>query len=390
MFGTALLLVTPAVAGSPYQVTIDAGPATVTEGGSTSFSVYTNTGVEAGKTVSVNYSITAGTAGTSDYTDASGTLTITGPDAVALGPTIATTDDSTDESDETFTIVLSSPTTTDTEGAALGSPSSMSVTITDNDDASSGGGGGGGGGGGSGGGGGGTPAGSGTLQFSASTYSVSENHPPAQLTINRTGSTSGQIGVSYATTNGTATAGSDYGSKNTTVQFANGVSSATIPIPVFNDAATEGNETFTVTLSAPSGGGTLGATKAASVTIVDDETAASPSPTPTATTTTEPADPVTYTRTLGLTLKKHLRATGTLSVDGGPAECIATIEVKIQKKKAGGGWRTLKTDATNGLGVFRASLPDKKGTYRAKVAKLTVDDLNLCGGATSAKKKHRH
>jgi hypothetical protein len=54
------------------------------------------------------------------------------------------------------------------------------------------------------------PTTSGTLQFSNTTYSQSENGTSATITVTRTGGSSGAASVQYATSNGTATAGSDY------------------------------------------------------------------------------------------------------------------------------------------------------------------------------------
>ena len=57
-----------------------------------------------------------------------------------------------------------------------------------------------------------------------------------------------------------------------TLTFLNGVTSQTITVPTKADTLLEGPETFTVMLSSPGGGATLGAPASAVVTIVDDET----------------------------------------------------------------------------------------------------------------------
>ncbi|PRC51841.1 hypothetical protein C6A85_61995, partial [Mycobacterium sp. ITM-2017-0098] len=59
--------------------------------------------------------------------------------------------------------------------------------------------------------------------------------------------------VAYATSNGTATAGSDFTAKSGTVTFAAGVTSQQISVAVVGDTVVESNETFTVTLSSPTG-----------------------------------------------------------------------------------------------------------------------------------------
>lgn len=59
------------------------------------------------------------------------------------------------------------------------------------------------------------------------------------------------VTVSYATADGTASAGSDYSATNGTLTFVPGQTNATILVTVFGDFATEASETFNVTLSNP-------------------------------------------------------------------------------------------------------------------------------------------
>ena len=76
--------------------------------------------------------------------------------------------------------------------------------------------------------------------------------------------------VSYSTSNGTATAESDYQSASGTVTFAAGETSKTISVLVNGDRAGEVNETFSVNLSLVEGNAVL-ADSQATGTIVDDE-----------------------------------------------------------------------------------------------------------------------
>ena len=62
------------------------------------------------------------------------------------------------------------------------------------------------------------------------------------------------VTVNYATADGTANAGSDYTVAAATLTFAPGVTSATIRVPILNDAVAEPTETFTVNLSNATGG----------------------------------------------------------------------------------------------------------------------------------------
>ncbi len=76
------------------------------------------------------------------------------------------------------------------------------------------------------------------------------------------------VTVNYATSNGSATAGADYTQANNTLTFAAGETSKTILVTVLADTPNdERDETFTVTLSSPSGA-TL-ARSQATATIVD-------------------------------------------------------------------------------------------------------------------------
>ena len=79
--------------------------------------------------------------------------------------------------------------------------------------------------------------------------------------------------MNYATSNGTATAGSDYTSASGTLTLANGETSKTFTIPILNDTLVEGNETVNLTLSNPSGGASLGNQNTATLTIASDDAA---------------------------------------------------------------------------------------------------------------------
>ena len=71
------------------------------------------------------------------------------------------------------------------------------------------------------------------------------------VTLNR--APSGTVTVDYATTDGTATAGSDYTATSGTLTFAAGETEKTVSVPVLDDAHDEGSETLTLTLSNASG-----------------------------------------------------------------------------------------------------------------------------------------
>ena len=64
---------------------------------------------------------------------------------------------------------------------------------------------------------------------------------------------SGTVTVDYATSDGSADAGDDYTAKSGTLTFSAGTTSKTISVAIGDDIENESDETFTVTLSNPSG-----------------------------------------------------------------------------------------------------------------------------------------
>ncbi|MDQ1642555.1 MAG: large repetitive protein [Actinomycetota bacterium] len=111
--------------------------------------------------------------------------------------------------------------------------------------------------------------------LSVNDVSVSEGNSgtkSATFTITRTGSTTGTSTVSYATANGTATAGSDYTAVGpTTLTFAAGETTKSVTVSVLGDAVVEPNETFSLLLSSPAGATVSDGTGVA--TITNDDTA---------------------------------------------------------------------------------------------------------------------
>jgi len=115
------------------------------------------------------------------------------------------------------------------------------------------------------------PAGTVTLQFSATDYAVNEGDAAATLTVNRSGSSAAAATVEFATVNGTAANRTDFTANFGTLRFSAGETSKTIRLILTDDAYTEGPETLTVTLGNP-GGAVLGPLNTATVTITDNAT----------------------------------------------------------------------------------------------------------------------
>ncbi|MGD8872322.1 MAG: Calx-beta domain-containing protein, partial [Gemmatimonadota bacterium] len=192
--------------------------------------------------VQVNYATGGGnaTAGT-DYQSASGAVTFTAGDT-SEPIDVTVNGDTTDEIDETFNVTLSSPSNgTIADGTGVG-------TITDDDDPP-------------------------TVSIDDVTVGEGDGgQTNAQFTVSLSAASGKTVTVDYATSNGTATAGSDYQSATGAVTFTPGDTSEPVSITVNGDFVDEGaSETFDLTLSNPSNvtigdGGGVG-------TITDDDVA---------------------------------------------------------------------------------------------------------------------
>ena len=94
-------------------------------------------------------------------------------------------------------------------------------------------------------------ASSGELQFESATYSVNENAGTASVDVIRVGGSVGKLTVDYATSNGSAIAGSDFTSTIGTLTFGDKETRKTIVIPIIHDAALEPTEAFSLALTSP-------------------------------------------------------------------------------------------------------------------------------------------
>ena len=98
--------------------------------------------------------------------------------------------------------------------------------------------------------------------------SATEGAGPVSLSVIMTSGSVTTQTVDYATSDGSATAGSDYTATSGTLTFTTGQTSKTIPVTLIDDALNEADETFTVTLS----NATVALTDAtATGTIFDDD-----------------------------------------------------------------------------------------------------------------------
>ncbi|HEV2913525.1 MAG TPA: Calx-beta domain-containing protein [Pyrinomonadaceae bacterium] len=211
------------------------------------------------QTVTVHYD-TASSSATSgaDFLPASGTLTFN-PTRRLRVITITINGDGINEPDEHFFVNLSAP----VNATLADGQSSVSLV---NDD---------------------TP----TLQFSSPSYAVQEGAGSLAVVVTRTGDANDSVNVNYATAdtaalqncnvvNNKASSRCDYVSVVGTLRFAPTQISKTIFLPVIDDTYVEGAESFSISLSNPTGGAVLGATASATVEITDNgnDSATTPNP----------------------------------------------------------------------------------------------------------------
>lgn len=126
------------------------------------------------------------------------------------------------------------------------------------------------------------------ISFSSPAFEVTESVGVARITVKRSGDTSGSSTVDYATDdtgasidcaqfNGIAAARCDFNSAIGTLKFAPGETEKTFNVAINRDSSVEApSETFTVRLSGPTGGATLGPVSTATVQIDDKSAGVSP------------------------------------------------------------------------------------------------------------------
>jgi len=136
----------------------------------------------------------------------------------------------------------------------------------------------------------------GLLQFSATTYLVNENAGSVTIALRRSGNLKAACSVDYATSDGTATAAADYQPASGTLNFAAGEIEKSITVLILDDALGEGNESFSLTLTNAVGVDVTDQA-AATVVIVDDESAVAFSSSVYQVSEDQPTATVTVTRT---------------------------------------------------------------------------------------------
>jgi hypothetical protein len=191
------------------------------------------------KRVTVQYTTANGSALSGiDYSTATGGLVFE-PNVTEQTISIASVDDSISESTETFSVLFSAPVN------ALLPVSTIALEIVDNDP---------------------IPG----LTISNATVRETDTGFTSALFMVRLSAASAEpVSVQVATAGLLATADVDFKSASGTLEFAPGVTERSFAVEVTGDLVAEGTETFTVTLSRPTGAVILGAV--ATGTILDND-----------------------------------------------------------------------------------------------------------------------
>ena len=93
---------------------------------------------------------------------------------------------------------------------------------------------------------------------------------------------------------------------------------------------------------------------------------------------------------LTLTMKRHLRATGRMSIPDGYLPCRRNAPVEIYRMIDSQTGRLVGEGTTRDDGRFGVKINDRPGRYFAWGAPGPVNDLNFCLEAFSQFARHQH
>ncbi|MDE2404898.1 MAG: hypothetical protein KGM17_09535 [Sphingomonadales bacterium] len=226
---------TGTIVNTDAQPSLSIAAATANEGSPLAFTV-SRTGAT-GNAVTVSYSTSNGTAASGvNYNATSGSLAFA-PGVTSQVVSVPTIDDYINTGNLSMSVLLSAP----GGGATLGA-SSASGTIVNIDPA---------------------------VSLSIGTASAAEGSN-LNFTVTRSGGTAGAVSAHWATSNGTALAGTNYTGASGTVNIAAGATTGTITVTTLHDCVVTGSKNMYVTLSSPSAGLTIsGATGSGSISNID-------------------------------------------------------------------------------------------------------------------------
>jgi parallel beta-helix repeat protein len=214
--------------GVPVSISIDNAAVTEGDSGTVDATFTVSLSAASSKPVAVDFATRDGSAtAPSDYTAIPTTTLTFAPGETSKPITVAVKGDTLDESDETFFVQLGNPT-----NATLAEVHGVG-TIRDDDTA-------------------------GTLQFDQAALSVARDGGSIMIKVDRTGGYASDVTVHFATSDGTAHAGTDYSAAAGTLTYGAGDLSQTFTVAILNNTLVTGATTVNLTLYDPTGGASLG------------------------------------------------------------------------------------------------------------------------------------
>jgi hypothetical protein len=97
-----------------------------------------------------------------------------------------------------------------------------------------------------------------------------------------------------------------------------------------------------------------------------------------------------HSRSITLSLRKHLVARGMVSVGDAFTACAASVPVKIQRRVSGH-WKTVGSTTTTSTGAYKKRIRDRAGRYRARATRVSLNSgADICSRATSPVRRHTH
>ncbi len=216
--------------------------ASASEGDSITFTVTLDAAVTGGLTVTPSFTDGTATEGT-DYTENTAAITFAGTAGEQQTFTVATTEDTDAEADETFTVGL---TVSGTSESVTASDTATGTIINDD-----------------------TPA------VTIADASASEGDS-ITFTVTLDAAVTGGLAVTPSFTDGTATKGTDYTENTAAIKFTGTAGEQqTFTVATTEDTDVEAHETFTVSLAVSGTSETVTASDTATATIIDDDGATS-------------------------------------------------------------------------------------------------------------------
>jgi len=231
-------------AGSPGFLGLTRSELIVDESASAATYTVRRTGGAVGA-VSVEYATNAESAEAGkDFDAVAGTLSWADGDYSDRAVSVVILDDNDPESNETYRLTLSSP-----DGGAQLATIESSTQISSLD-------------------------GPGTVGFryALDVYQVVEGDRKIEIPVTRFGGAEGAVSVSYSTSGGTATSGTDFLPSDGTLRWADGeIGLKTIAVQILQDSIVEGREKFQVCLRDPTGGATIPIYGGFQVVVINDD-----------------------------------------------------------------------------------------------------------------------